>query len=176
MKGFLSVASTPGKGTLFFCAIPVEYASSKTTIVTHPITDPTHGFGNYPATFVVVDDSKVNLMIAKKQIERIFVNARVHTCVNGKLGVERVESLIDDSVYIDGIFMDYHMPVMSGIESLGEIRKKNIRSPVTMLTADITETSRQTMIAAGADFILLKPTKPEKLAELCAKMIQLKAV
>ncbi|CAN0201237.1 unnamed protein product [Ectocarpus sp. 12 AP-2014] len=101
---------------------------------------------------MVVDDSKVNVMIAKKQIERIFVNAKVHTAANGKLGVELVERLTSTGVTIDGIFMDYHMPVMSGLEATRQIGKIGLKFPIAMLTADITEISRQSMLGSGADF------------------------
>lgn len=173
MRGFLAVASTPEKGTLFVCALPVEDASDQKKKVSDPTADRTQGFGNDLVNFVVIDDSKVNVMIAKKQIERAFVNAKVHTAANGKLGVEQVEKLVIESVHVDGIFMDYHMPVMSGIDASREIRKKSIRAPITMLTADITETSRQTMIASGIDLILLKPSKPHEIVETCVAMIQM---
>ena len=172
MRGFLAVASTPDKGSLFFCALPVEDASCETKEVVDPITDPAQGLGGDSVTFVVVDDSKVNLMIAKKQITRAFVNAKIYTAVNGKVGVEEVAKLRSEGVDVDGIFMDYHMPVMSGIEASREIRKKDTRVPITMLTADITETSRQSMIASGIDLILLKPSRPHEIVEMCAKMIQ----
>ena len=106
-------------------------------------------------------------MIAKKQIERAFPNAKIYTACNGKLGVQEVVELDNVGVGIDGIFMDYHMPVMSGLEATRQIRRraptfspKNNKIHVAMLTADITETSRQAMVASGADSILLKPTKP----------------
>lgn len=101
------------------------------------------------------------------------MNAIVHTAVNGKLGVEQVTRLIDEGVHVDGVFMDYHMPVMSGIEASCAIRKQSIRVPITMLTADITETSRQSMIATGIDLILLQPSKPHEIVEMCAQMIRM---
>lgn len=69
MKGFLSVASTPGEGTLFLCALPVEDASGEKQNVVGPMADPAQGFENHHLNVVVVDDSKVNLMIAKKEAD-----------------------------------------------------------------------------------------------------------
>ncbi|CAM9486202.1 unnamed protein product, partial [Ectocarpus fasciculatus] len=161
MHGRLCVASTPHEGTLLFCAVQVE-DSGKTVATTtqddevQP-NEPGSGFGNDPVVFVVVDDSKVNVMIAKKQIQRVFVSAKVHTAANGKHGVELVERLTSKGVTIDGIFMDYHMPVMSGLEATRQIGNIGLRFPIAMLTADVTEISRQAMLASGADFILLKP-------------------
>ena len=181
MGGFLSIASTPEKGSLLFCAFPVEdvledsiadESESDTTLDQED--DPTFGFGSKEVVFVVVDDSKVNLMIAKKQIERAFINASVYTGANGKLGVEEIERLQNLGVEIDGIFMDYHMPIMSGLEATRQIRTTaNCKVPVAMLTADITENSRQSMLASGADFILLKPSRPREILAICVKMIQL---
>ncbi|CAM9400825.1 unnamed protein product [Ectocarpus sp. 12 AP-2014] len=163
MRGFLAVASTPGKGSLCFCALPAEVAAcDELNNSSDPVADPTNACdsSSEALNFVVVDDSNVNVMIAKKQINRVYANATGHTAGNGKLGVEQFEWLEKQRVSIDGIFMDYHMPVMSGIEASREIRKSSTSVPITMLTADITETSRQNMIAAGADLILLKPSQP----------------
>lgn len=174
MRGFLAVASTLGIGSLFFCALPVEDASDETpNNSVDPTTAHTQEFSSDPINLVVVDDSKVNIMIAKKQIERVFVNAKVHTALNGTLAIEQVERLLKECVRIDGIFMDYHMPILSGIEASREIRKRNVRVPITMLTADITETSRQNMIASGIDLILLKPSKPQEVVGMCEEMIRM---
>ncbi|CAM9497169.1 unnamed protein product, partial [Pylaiella littoralis] len=175
LGGFLSVASTPDKGSLFFCAIPIEAAGGERETITHEsVADPAQGLSNDEVVFVVVDDSKVNLMIAKKQIEREFVHATVYTAANGKLGVEEVERLENEGVDIDGVLMDYHMPIMSGLEATRQIKRTGRNVPVTMLTADITEISRQSMLSSGADLVLLKPSRPREVVEVCAKMIQLK--
>jgi len=84
-----------------------------------------------------------------------------------------IMSLHREGVNIDGIFMDYHMPVMSGLEAVRLIRKE-CRLPITMLTADITDESRQSMLSSGADFILLKPSRPDQLVAKCLDMLQLK--
>ncbi|CAN0253209.1 unnamed protein product [Ectocarpus sp. 6 AP-2014] len=176
MRGRLCIASTPGEGTLLFCAVQVEDSGETVATTTRDdqVQQNTLGskFGNDPLVFVVVDDSKVNVMIAKKQIERVFVNARVHTASDGKLGVELVERLTSTGVTLDGIFMDYHMPVMSGLEATRQIRKLGLEFPIAMLTADVTEISRQAMLGSGADFILLKPSRPFEIVEMCTKMIQ----
>ncbi|CAM9867869.1 unnamed protein product, partial [Pylaiella littoralis] len=167
LGGFLSVASTPDKGSLFFCAIPIEAAGGERETITHEsVADPAQGLSNDEVVFVVVDDSKVNLMIAKKQIEREFVNATVYTAANGKLGVEEVERLENEGVDIYGVLMDYHMPIMSGLEATRQIKRTGRNVPVTMLTADITEISRQTMLSSGADLVLLKPSRPREIVEV----------
>lgn len=177
LKGFLALASTQNKGTLFFCAIPVECINSNAeepSLKNVRGSDPTQGLGNKPSVFVIVDDSNVNLMIAKKQIEKGFADAKLYTAKNGKLGLEEIGRLEGEGVHVDGIFMDVHMPVMSGLEAVRQIRKLKNRTPITMLTADITETSRQSMFSFGADFILLKPSRPVEIVEMCANMMKLK--
>lgn len=181
MRGLIYVASTLSKGSLFFCALPVEAVASDEAVVHDQkkekvlLTGVATPFESRDVVFVVVDDSKVNLMIAKKQIEKAFVNATVHQAANGKLAVEEIRRLMSEGVDVDGIFMDYHMPVMSGLEATRQIKSMYTEIPVAMLTADITEISRQSMVASGADFVLLKPSRPLEVAEMCVKMIQLKA-
>ena len=183
MNGCLSVASTPGKGSLFFYCLPVEDEKSRTLVQSEKgrlglgladAPDPTNGWGNEEVVFVVVDDSKVNVMVAKKQIEGAFAKAKIYTAANGKIGLELIERLEKDGPVIDGVLMDYHMPLMSGIEATRLLRKAKRLTPITILTADITEISRQAMLASGTDFILIKPSRTREVIKMCVQMIELK--
>lgn len=187
MKGALRVASTPDAGTLMFCAVPVEAesrsstgssssSSTSTRAGAHSTTETgekdSEKYSDKPLHFLVVDDSKVNVMLARKQIERAFAGATVHTALDGKLAVEEIERLTKLGEHIDGVFMDYHMPVLDGLEATRQLRTNNSPIPITILTADVTETSRQAIVASGADFILLKPSRPHQVVEMCVKMTE----
>ena len=177
LHGFLGVASTPGQKTTFLFAIPVESSFDKSDRqhvkrVDSEMLESNDLFQDQTLVFVVVDDSKVNLMIAKKQIERGFPKAIIYTASDGKSGLDKIMSLHREGIAIDGILMDYHMPIMSGLEATRLIRKE-CRLPITMLTADITDESRQSMLASGCDFIMLKPSTPDQLMAKCREMVQL---
>lgn len=158
MKGFLAVASLLSEGTLLFCGIPIVCRNFNEDVV-----------------FLVVDDSKVNVMVAKKQVERNFQNATVYTASNGELALREIERLLSLDVKIDGVLLDYHMPVMSGPEATQKIKREISNNiPVTMLTGDITETSKKSMMECGVDFVLLKPSNPDELVDACDKMVELR--
>jgi len=113
-------------------------------------------------------------MILEKHIGKRFINSTIYTEINGLLGFERIVKLHKSGEKVYGVFMDYHMPIMSGIESTIRIRKKLGNSiPISILTADITDTSRQAMISSGADFILSKPTRSNDVIKTCIDMINI---
>jgi len=67
----------------------------------------------------------------------------------------------------DGIILDIMMPKMSGLEVLKEIRRRNIVTPVLMLTAKAEVDDRVEGLDAGADDYL---TKPFAMKELMARV------
>lgn len=67
----------------------------------------------------------------------------------------------------DGIIMDIMMPKMSGLEALRGLRKKNISTPVLLLTAKSETTDKVEGLDAGADDYL---PKPFVVAELLARV------
>lgn len=175
MNGFMGVASTYEKGTMFMCSIPIEIDTTnrtKKSLLEESYIGEKKLSGHY--NFVLVDDSKVNLMILEKHIGKRFINSTIYTEINGLLGFERIVKLHKSGEKVYGVFMDYHMPIMSGIESTIRIRKKLGNSiPISILTADITDTSRQAMISSGADFILSKPTRSNDVIKTCIDMINI---
>ena len=67
----------------------------------------------------------------------------------------------------DGIVLDIMMPKMNGLEVLKEIRRRNIVTPVLMLTAKTEVDDRVEGLEAGADDYL---TKPFAMKELMARV------
>lgn len=99
---------------------------------------------------LVVDDSSfmrgaLTRMIAKDP--RFIV---IDTAVNGKEGVEKAQALKPDVMT-----MDVEMPVMNGLEALGEVMK-TVKTPVIMIST-LTEAGAETTIRAlelgAVDFV-----------------------
>ena len=61
------------------------------------------------------------------------------------------------------VLMDINMPVMNGIETLGEIRKMNPAPKVLMLTISQNDEDLIGAIVAGANGYVLKNTEPQAL-------------
>ncbi len=105
------------------------------------------------ANILIVDDVKMNLMVAKRLLKRIKIGVEL---ASG--GVEAV-GLAKERKY-DIIFLDSMMPEMDGEETLHEIRNSchiNDKTPIIVLTADAIKGAREEYIRKGFDDYLSKP-------------------
>ena len=72
----------------------------------------------------------------------------------------------------DAIFLDYKMPGRDGLDSLVEIKRAHIKTPVIMMTAHgTTETAIEAMKRGAFDY-LLKPFDTEELRRVAADAIE----
>lgn len=98
---------------------------------------------------VVEDEPDLNELIVKKlQIDHYTVDS----CMNGKDALEFFY-MAD----YDAVILDIMLPGISGLEFLKEIRGKNDRTPVLLLTARDSIEDRVAGLDAGADDYLVKP-------------------
>lgn len=63
----------------------------------------------------------------------------------------------------DIILLDVMLPEMDGFEILRELRKKNVRTPIIMLTAKSQEVDKILGLEFGADDYVTKPFSPREL-------------
>jgi len=134
------------------------------------------------ALFLLVDDSTVNLRLTKRKIQIAFEDkCKVVVRGDGQEAIVLFEEMLKSgrSEEITGIFMDYHMPICSGLQAIQSIRRQEKESGVAAdkavliaaFTADLCETSRNDLLSSGADEVLGKPTPNGKLEEICFRMI-----
>jgi CheY-like chemotaxis protein len=121
---------------------------------------------------LVVDDDLPGLALAEGVLALLGVEA-----VFGKDGRECVDAFRTQK--FDIIFMDNMMPNMSGLEATGEIRKIEAqlrlpRTPIVALTASAFPSDVDAFFSVGADDILLKPYRIERLAEMLEKWVHSK--
>lgn len=91
----------------------------------------------------------------------------VASCTDGISGLERVRSET-----FDLILLDYKMPGLNGLETLAEIKRAQIRTPVIVMTAfGTTETAIEAMKLGAYDY-LLKPFDSEGLKRLAADALE----
>jgi len=77
---------------------------------------------------LVVDDEQAFLRVLQNRLESM--GYEVVTASNGKEALEKIKTDKPDAV-----LLDIMMPVLDGIQTLKEIRKKDKNLPVFMLTA-----------------------------------------
>jgi signal transduction histidine kinase/CheY-like chemotaxis protein len=99
------------------------------------------------ASILVVDDNKLNLLIAKQFLAKW--NARVTICENGKNAIELVRKNSFDLV-----LMDLQMPEIDGFEAAAAIHSINNNIPIIALTASSTfEVQEKVKNSTMCDFI-----------------------
>jgi len=107
-------------------------------------------------TVVVVDDDPKSLEILFELTS--FFGATVHKAVNGKDGLELVQTL-----YPDFVVADLSMPVMDGWQMIKRLKADPMTRPIPIiaLTAHAMAGDREKALAAGCHNYLSKPLRPE---------------
>jgi len=105
---------------------------------------------------LIVDDSKVIRMVAKKILEELSFETR--EAADGKEALESCQKAFPDAV-----LLDWNMPVMSGIEFLRELRKlPGGDAPVVVFCTTENDMDHiQEAIEAGANEYIMKPFDSE---------------
>ena len=105
---------------------------------------------------LVVDDEEDIVEVIQDRLE-----AYGFTVVTAGTGREALKKLSIEK--FDGIFLDVKMPEMGGIEALEEIRKRDRRIPIIIITSSSTKESALEAMAKGANDYVLKPFEWEEL-------------
>ena len=122
------------------------------------------------ARVMIVDDNKVNLVVASELMKRYGFEA-----VMVESGMEAFNRVEEHLVDYDLIFMDHMMPVMDGVEATRKIRAlgteyaKHI--PIVALTANAIKGVERQFKEAGMNDYLAKPIHMNQLNEILQKWI-----
>ncbi len=176
MGGDIKVNSEYGSGSTFVITIPQKVSSTTPVGNFSARTDkPDTAKKPYKASFtatdaliLVVDDSTVNLRVAKALLRD--TGLVIDTADSGNKALE----LTKQKKY-DLILMDQRMPNMDGTEALSNIRAQqdgaNLATPVICMTADAIIGSREKYLEAGFDDYLSKPVKSAELEKTLIKFL-----
>ncbi len=175
MGGQLEVASKYGEWTEFFFTIPQGVAEEPEEEINTIQTVENQVVENNSDEIVnditglhvlIVDDTEINLEIAKEIFEMFDVEA--DTAESGKIALE----MLKETRY-DMIFTDYFMPEMDGVEFTHNVRELEgnyfANVPVIALTGDTSEESKEKFIQAGINDFIEKPIDPQKLQKITEK-------
>jgi len=118
---------------------------------------------------LVVDDSSINLEVARGLLER--QGATVETCTNGSEALDRLRR---DPNHFDIVLMDVQMPVLDGNEAArcirGELHLR--RLPVIALTAGALVAERQRAFDAGMNDFITKPFELQTLIRVVRRHVE----
>ena len=101
---------------------------------------------------LVVDDSRVIRMVARKILEEL--EFEVFEAEDGQVAIDRCNQAMPDAV-----LLDWHMPVMDGIEFLNALRQLpgGDKPQVVFCTTKNDLSHIQEAISAGANEYIMKP-------------------
>ncbi len=163
MQGTVSVRSEPGQGSEFRLELPLRAADPARLPAADMAQPSAQGLAGLRV--LLVDDSEVNLEIARRLLER--EGAWVHTCGDG---AQALAWLYRSPAAVDVVLMDVQMPVMDGLQATQRLRADAAfaRLPVIALTAGALSNERQRALDAGFDDFVAKPIDPPELRQaLC---------
>ncbi len=169
MNSCLNLKSKPNQGSTFYFEINVKEGDDRTLAAVLEKTDTlkiTHeqptlistSLKNYK--ILIVEDNKINMLLAKTLVKQIMTNATIYEAENGKKAVENF-----DIIEPDIILMDIQMPLMNGYEATIEIRNKPRGKvvPIIALTAGTIVGEREKCLEAGMNDYISKPIIKEIL-------------
>jgi len=114
-------------------------------------------------SILVVEDDEISLEFLKELFEPYSI--KVLSTVDGKSAID----ICKDNPQIDLVLMDVQLPVMSGIESMKEIRKINAGLPVIAQTAFAMSGDKEKYINEGFNDYISKPINLHELLALITK-------
>ncbi len=116
---------------------------------------------------LLAEDNKTNQLVASRLLDRLGLEVMV--VENGK---DAVEAVLDEDFAI--VFMDWHMPVMNGLEATREIRRLQTHTmvPIIGLTANALPGDRETCLEAGMDGYISKPIERRALEDLVRELTE----
>ena len=162
MGGSISVASTPGKGSLFRAAFPATPVHASEV---GAAPDPRgRRFrlqpGQPECRVLIVEDEKENQLL----LQRLLLDAGfvVRIAGDGEQGI-----LVFQTWRPHLICMDVRMPILDGVEATRRIRalEGGREVKIVAVTASTSESERGEVMAAGLDDFVRKPYRPAEIFE-----------
>ncbi|MBY6057163.1 response regulator [Leisingera daeponensis] len=161
--GKIALQSAEGEGAEFTVEFPAGTVPAPAAV-----SEPEPVNASFSKKVLVVDDNRVNQMVAGKMLERL--GCTVITAGNGYEAVDLAQSWMPDLV-----LMDVRMPDMDGLDATRAIRAREQELgldpvPVIGLSANAMSEQRSEGLAAGMDDYLAKPVNKAALAAALTRL------
>jgi two-component system, sensor histidine kinase len=157
-QGTIGFTSQENEGTTFVAQIPFLLGQAPADEDTSAAALPT------PAVLrvLLVDDNRLNLMVAKLQLEKKIDGVQIHMAEDGQAAIEWL--MAHDA---DLVLMDLHMPRLDGIAATQYLRsspeERLRRLPVIAMTANTFDMEGERCREVGMNGFVAKPFDIEQL-------------
>ena len=164
MNGKISIESKYGEGTKISLTIPQKISRGESftigeyeEFITNEKAQAAETEDNnrtaWPeAKILIVDDTPVNLVVAKGMLKDS--QAKIETAESGEEALEKIKA-----THFDLVFLDHKMPGMDGVETLKHAKKYSPDTKFIALTANAGANARNEYKSLGFDDYLPKPFK-----------------
>ena len=171
MNSQLDLNSEPNKGSDFSFVIEVKYSNE--TIIESLKKSSNGTFKSKIITYdekiiFIVEDNKINMLLAKTLVKQILPNAQIFELENGKIALDKTQEIVPDL-----ILMDIQMPIMNGYDATIAIRKlpNFTKIPIIALTAGTIVGEKEKCIEFGMNDYIPKPIDKELLENIISEYI-----
>ena len=164
-KGWITVDSQPGEGSVFHIFLPVAESRA-------PTPRPPSKAAPMPAAdgcILVVDDEPVVRDLARTVLERVGFRVLI---ADG--GEEALDIYRQQGSEIDLILLDYIMPRLNGVQVLKELQQLDPEVCVVFSSGYSTDHEADQLLAAGARAFVAKPYRPQELVQTIRQILAAK--
>ena len=173
-QGRIWLESQVGAGSTFF--VDLSFAVESALANGQHIPDVVQtAEGAFRGTILVVEDHKMNQLVARKTLERQWPEVHILMAENGQLALDLLER--HD---VDLVLMDLQMPVMDGYQATAQIRRHALPRirlvPVLAMTANAYVSQDTQLQDKGFTDFVLKPFEPEQLFARILQYAPLKTI
>lgn len=172
MKSKLHLISEYGHGSDFNFSVVFRKSNLKRTIEAlnpNQVENNEDLTKNYnQAIVLIVEDNRINMLLAKKLIKKILPDSIIFEASDGKEAIEQFKKENPDV-----ILMDIQMPKKNGYEATAEIRKlKNSGNiPIIALTAGTMSEDKEKCLKSGMNDYLSKPINQYDLEKVLRQWV-----
>ncbi|MCJ8339098.1 MAG: ATP-binding protein [Pseudomonadales bacterium] len=164
MGGDLQVESTLGQGSCFKVSLMLPWATQQG--LEKKNQKKIAGYEGYQRSLLLVDDDPVVRGLFSELL--MPLGFRILEAQSGEKCLQMLEE-----TDVDFILLDINMPGINGLKVAQQLRQRNIKTPIVMLSADVQEQHGNIKSAYGYDGYLIKPVANALLLETIASHLEI---
>ncbi len=169
--GHIGATSVFGEGSTFFFELSFNLGKAERIQEGIAESTPANIKEDLEINLLLVEDHKMNQLVARKTLERQWDKINITIANNGQEAI----NILENNTF-DIILMDIQMPIMDGYETTQYIRKNMPPEiaciPILAMTAHAHISKDEKFKEYGMDDFVLKPFEPNQLFEKITKYTQ----